>query len=108
MTVRPPTHPLSALPFNEKKDKMITKKKTDNEAETDHTSPNQETPPISPPHKTSEQPENPPPAAAPRGGRRRGRRQVMKKKTIKDEEGYLGTCVRPSQSILSFLFTVSS
>lgn len=25
------------------------------------------------------------------GGRRRGRRQVMKKKTIKDEEGYLGT-----------------
>lgn len=24
------------------------------------------------------------------GGRRRGRRQVMKKKTIKDEEGYLG------------------
>lgn len=25
------------------------------------------------------------------GGRRRGRRKVMKKKTIKDEEGYLGT-----------------
>lgn len=25
------------------------------------------------------------------GGRRRGRRQVMKKKTLKDEEGYLGT-----------------
>lgn len=24
------------------------------------------------------------------GGRRRGKRQVMKKKTIKDEEGYLG------------------
>ena len=24
------------------------------------------------------------------GGRRRGRRKVMKKKTIKDEEGYLG------------------
>ena len=24
------------------------------------------------------------------GGRRRGRRRVMKKKTIKDEEGYLG------------------
>jgi DNA polymerase delta subunit 3 len=26
------------------------------------------------------------------GGRRRGRRQVMKKKTVKDEEGYLGWC----------------
>lgn len=24
------------------------------------------------------------------GGRRRGRRQIMKKKTVKDEEGYLG------------------
>lgn len=24
------------------------------------------------------------------GGRRRGKRQVMKKKTLKDEEGYLG------------------
>lgn len=24
------------------------------------------------------------------GGRRRGRRKVMKKKTVKDEEGYLG------------------
>lgn len=24
------------------------------------------------------------------GGRRRGRRQVMKKRTVKDEEGYLG------------------
>lgn len=29
----------------------------------------------------------------------------MKKKTIKDEEGYLGMCVRPSQSILSFFFS---
>lgn len=26
------------------------------------------------------------------GGRRRGRRKIMKKKTIKDEEGYLGLC----------------
>lgn len=26
------------------------------------------------------------------GGRRRGKRQVMKKKTVKDEEGYLGPC----------------
>ena len=25
------------------------------------------------------------------GGRRRGRRKIMKKKTIKDEEGYLGS-----------------
>lgn len=29
-------------------------------------------------------------------GRRRGRRQVMKKRTIKDEEGYLGTQARPT------------
>jgi DNA polymerase subunit Cdc27. len=27
------------------------------------------------------------------GGRRRGKRQVMKKKTVKDEEGYLGSCI---------------
>lgn len=27
------------------------------------------------------------------GGRRRGRRQVSKKKTIKDDEGYLGMCI---------------
>lgn len=27
------------------------------------------------------------------GGRRRGKRQVMKKKTVKDEEGYLGLCI---------------
>jgi hypothetical protein len=27
------------------------------------------------------------------GGRRRGKRQVMKKKTVKDEEGYLGPCI---------------
>lgn len=26
------------------------------------------------------------------GGRRRGKRQVMKKRTVKDEEGYLGKC----------------
>ncbi len=30
-------------------------------------------------------------AAVASGGRRRGRRKVMKKKTMKDEEGYLGT-----------------
>lgn len=28
-----------------------------------------------------------------KGGRRRGRRQVMKKKTVKDDEGYLGKIV---------------
>ena len=30
-------------------------------------------------------------AALASGGRRRGRQKVMKKKTMKDEEGYLGT-----------------
>ena len=33
---------------------------------------------------------SPQPAVTVSGGRRRGRRKVMKKKTIKDEEGYLG------------------
>ena len=33
---------------------------------------------------------SPEPAVTVSGGRRRGRRKVMKKKTIKDEEGYLG------------------
>ena len=28
------------------------------------------------------------------GGRRRGRRKVMKKKTLKDDEGYLGSLTR--------------
>ena len=28
--------------------------------------------------------------ASVQGGRRRGKRQVMKKKTVKDDEGYLG------------------
>ena len=30
------------------------------------------------------------PPVSTQGGRRRGRRKVMKKKTVKDEEGYLG------------------
>lgn len=30
-------------------------------------------------------------------GRRRGRRRVMKKKTVKDEEGYLGMLIKPSE-----------
>ena len=33
---------------------------------------------------------SPEPAIVVSGGRRRGRRKVMKKKTVKDEEGYLG------------------
>ena len=33
---------------------------------------------------------SPEPAVTTSGGRRRGRRKVMRKKTIKDEEGYLG------------------
>lgn len=35
---------------------------------------------------------SPDPPMAVSGGRRRGRRKVMRKKTIKDEEGYLGWC----------------
>ena len=34
---------------------------------------------------------SPEPPAAITAGQRRGRRKVMKKKTIKDEEGYLGS-----------------
>ena len=41
--------------------------------------------PVSKPEETS-----PEPPVTVSGGRRRGRRKVMKKKTIKDEEGYLG------------------
>ena len=33
---------------------------------------------------------SPEPSVVVSGGRRRGRRKVMKKKTIRDEEGYLG------------------
>lgn len=35
-------------------------------------------------------PEEPEPSIIVENGRRRGRRRVMKKKTVKDEEGYLG------------------
>lgn len=34
--------------------------------------------------------EEPAPTVTVQNGRRRGRRRVMKKKTVKDEEGYLG------------------
>ena len=35
------------------------------------------------------------------GGRRRGRRRVTKKKTIKDEEGYLGNSITPFMQLSS-------
>ena len=41
---------------------------------------------------TSQKEISPEPPVVVTGGRRRGRRKVMKKKTIKDEEGYLGLC----------------
>jgi len=40
---------------------------------------------------TSQKDASPEPTAVVSGGRRRGRRKVMKKKTIKDDEGYLGS-----------------
>jgi DNA polymerase delta subunit 3 len=36
------------------------------------------------------QEDEPEPTATVQNGRRRGKRRVMKKKTVKDEEGYLG------------------
>lgn len=44
--------------------------------------------PNAPPSQTEPSPE---PPVVVTGDRRRGRRKVMKKKTIKDEEGYLGS-----------------
>ena len=41
---------------------------------------------------TSQKETSPEPLVVVNGGRRRGRRKVMKKRTIKDEEGYLGLC----------------
>lgn len=34
-------------------------------------------------------------------GRRRGRRRVMKKKTVRDEEGYLGSSLMPMLKLAS-------
>ena len=51
--------------------------------------PSQESAPIDAP--TSQKEVSPEPAVVVTGGRRRGRRKVMKKKTIKDDEGYLGS-----------------
>lgn len=39
---------------------------------------------------TQEEPAGTETAVTSQGGKRRGRRKVMKKKTVKDEEGYLG------------------
>jgi DNA polymerase delta subunit 3 len=50
------------------------------------------------PEEDGREMEDPPASQVPKeyvevsGGRRRGRRRVMKKKTMKDEEGYLGRC----------------
>jgi DNA polymerase delta subunit 3 len=38
-------------------------------------------------------PDEPEPTVTVENGRRRGRRRVMKKKTVKDEEGYLGKSI---------------
>lgn len=40
------------------------------------------------------QEDEPEPSFTVQNGRRRGRRRVMKKKTVKDEEGYLGKYTR--------------
>lgn len=48
----------------------------------------QESEPVDGP--TSQKDVSPEPPIVVTGGRRRGRRKVMKKKTIKDDEGYLG------------------
>lgn len=59
---------------------------TDEEIEgTGEEEPSQTSEPIATPKERS-----PEPAVTVTGGRRRGRRKIMKKKTIKDEEGYLG------------------
>lgn len=39
-------------------------------------------------------------------GRRRGRRRVMKKKTVKDEDGYLGTSKLPHSSVPMLMLTL--
>lgn len=59
--------------------------------------------PASEPAEEEAQPAEPEKAPDPKeqvsvqGGRRRGKRKVMKKKTIKDEEGYLGMSMDRSQ-----------
>ena len=41
-------------------------------------------------------------------GRRRGRRKVLRKKTIKDEEGYLGSAPQGDPSVTEKLTTILS
>lgn len=66
--------------------RYILKLRTDEEMEgTGEGEPSQHSDPIA----TSKEP-SPEPAVTVTGGRRRGRRKIMKKRTIKDEEGYLG------------------
>lgn len=57
----------------------------DEEMEDTREEPSQNSEPTATPKETS-----PEPAVTVSGTRRRGRRKVMKRKTIKDEEGYLG------------------
>jgi len=60
--------------------------------------PREPTPPVEQPPKPAELKEE----ATVQNGRRRGKRQVMKKRTVKDEEGYLGKRVlRESVVILT-------
>lgn len=64
------------------------------EPERPETEPETEAVPAPAPAETPEIPET----ATSNPGRRRGKRRVMKKKTVKDEEGYLGSCQTPPES----------
>lgn len=52
--------------------------------------PSQESEPVD--AHISQKVSSPEPSVITSGGRRRGKRKIIKKKTIKDDEGYLGTC----------------
>ena len=69
---------------------------TDEEMQGTGESPSQHSEPIATPKEDA----SPSPAITTLSGssRRRGRRKIMKKKTIKDEEGYLGLCISISPS----------
>ncbi len=54
-----------------------------------HAQPSQGSEPVD--TSISQKASSPEPSIVTTGGRRRGRRKVMRKKTIKDDEGYLGT-----------------
>ena len=74
--------------------RYVLRMSTDEEMEgTGEAEPSQTSEPIPTPKEPS-----PEPSVTVTGGRRRGRRKIMKKKTIKDEEGYLGLC--PLQDLL--------